>query len=210
MPKPSWGGALGGAATGAGLGSVFGPIGMGIGGLLGGVGGLFGAGRSKEEKFQQRSTLSPEQAKNLSPLNQLLPGLNEESLSILQQLLNYQPESMEEMQQPALNQFEQEIIPSILERFSGLGARSSSALNQTLGQAAQGLGTNLAAMRSNAMQNATGVRQNALQQLLGYNQFAASPQFTQNYVQGRQPGLFEQLAPAAGQLFSSTRGGGLF
>jgi|SRR5689334_9740082 len=209
MPKPDWGNAAGGAATGAGIGSAFGPIGTAVGGLLGGVGGLFGFGKSKKPKMKQQSNLSPQQQQLLNPLIQALSqkgGVNQQGLEQLMELLNYEPEGLEEMQAPALEQFNTQVIPNILERFSGVGARSSSALNQALAQGARGVTTDLAAMRANALQNATQIRQNALSQLLGFNQFATNPNFQQNYMKEGKAGLFEQLAPIAGKIAGSQLG----
>lgn len=199
------GGFLKGAFSGGGIGSAFGPIGAIAGGLLGGGLGAGGVGRGKKGKFKRMSMLSRPQRKLLKPFYKQLTGINKGGLNQLNSLLKYKPESLEEMQAPALEQFENQVIPSILERFSGAGARSSSALNQTLGESAKGLTTNLAAMRAQSLQNAVQVRQNALNQLLGYNQFAANPGLTQNYFKEGSPSIWSQLAPIAGRVV----GGGL-
>jgi gas vesicle protein len=48
---PNWGGGASGALTGASYGSMFGPIGTGVGAAVGGIAGLFGGGKSPEEKM---------------------------------------------------------------------------------------------------------------------------------------------------------------
>jgi len=208
MPKPSLSGAFQGGLQGGTLGgTIGGPWGAGIGALLGSIGGLFGLGASDKGT---PDSFTSEQKKLIDPLYGAFNELNPQGISALQGLLNYQPEGLEDMQRPALDQFQNQIVPGILERFSGLGAARSSALNQTLGEAAKGLGTNLAALRAQQQQGAAGIRGNALQQLLGMNQFLLRTP----YQEGRQssPGLWEQLAPITGQLLgnylSSFNGGG--
>lgn len=196
--------------TGGGLGKFLGPIGALAGGLLGGSRGRSRGRKAKQGKFKQRSPLSSSQRNILKPYYNQLKDVNKQGINQLQKLINYQPEGLDEIQGPALEQFENQILPSILERFSGAGARSSSALNQTLGESAKGLTTNLAAMRAQGLQNATQVRQNAINQLLGYNQFAANPSFTQNYFKEGSPAtpsIWSQLAPIAGRALGGGLGG---
>lgn len=91
--------------------------------------------------------------------------LFQQGSNFLQQLLSGSPESSQAFEAPAMRQFNEQIIPGIAERFSGLGAgsQSSSAFQQALGQAGAGLSENLQAMRS-------GLQMNALPQALGYAQ----------------------------------------
>jgi hypothetical protein len=67
----------------------------------------------------------------------------------LQNILGQNPEAMKQFEAPAMRQFNEQIVPQLSERFSGLGAGSSSAFNQTMGQAATGLSERLAALRAN-------------------------------------------------------------
>lgn len=191
----NFGNALSGAGVGAGIGSAFGPIGAGIGGLLGGVSGLFGFGKGKEEKIKQNPILNPQQIDLLGDLISQAKMGNQNALGYLNQILSNDPEAISAFQQPAMQEFEEDIIPSILERFSGLGARSSSALNQTLGRAATNLETNLNAQRSQ-------LKSNAINQLMGYSQMGLTPT-TSPYIKGGAPGAFEMLAPTAGKAFGS-------
>jgi hypothetical protein len=81
--------------------------------------------------------------------------------------------------QQARTNFAQQTIPSIAERFSGLGAQKSSAFGQTLGQAGAGLESNLAAQQSQY-----GLESNrALQNLLG---IGLTPQYETSYSGGRE------------------------
>ena len=76
--------------------------------------------------------------------------LFQQGSNFLQQLLSGSPESTAAFEAPAMRQFNEQIVPGIAERFSGLGAgaQSSSAFQQALGQAGAGLSENLQAMRS--------------------------------------------------------------
>jgi hypothetical protein len=100
--------------------------------------------------------------------------------------------------------FQQQTLPSIAERFSNMGSgggQRSSAFAGSLGQAASGLDTNLAAMRSDyGMQ-----QQNQLMQML---QMALQPQFENIYQQG-QPGALHGLFGGMGQGMGMGAGMGM-
>ncbi len=55
---------------------------------------------------------------------------------------------------PLIQQFEQQTAPGIAERFAGMGAGSSSGLNQALAQAGSNLTSDLGAQRAGLMMNA--------------------------------------------------------
>ena len=76
--------------------------------------------------------------------------LFQQGSGFLQQLLSGSQESSQAFEAPAMRQFNEQIIPGIAERFSGLGAgsQSSSAFQQALGQAGAGLSENLQSLRS--------------------------------------------------------------
>lgn len=69
-------------------------------------------------------------------------------LGYLQNLLSGDPEAFEDFEAPYMQQYQQEILPQIAERFAGMGAQSSSAFNQSLSRSAQDLSTQLASLRS--------------------------------------------------------------
>lgn len=91
--------------------------------------------------------------------------LYQQGSNYLQQLLSGSPESSAAFEAPAMRQFNEQIVPGLAERFSGMGAgaQSSSAFQQALGQAGAGLSENLQAMRS-------GLQFGGLGQALGYAQ----------------------------------------
>jgi hypothetical protein len=64
------------------------------------------------------------------------------------------------IEQQARQGFAQQTVPSIAERFSGLGAQKSSAFGQQLGQAGAGLESDLAAQKQLYNMNLSGLFQN--------------------------------------------------
>jgi hypothetical protein len=127
--------------------------------------------------------------------NQILGGLGPATsagLSNLQGILSNAPGAFEAFEAPFKRQFQQETVPYLAERFSGLGsgAQSSSAFQQALGQAGAGLSQNLAALRG-------GLQQNALQSLLGFGTLGMQPSFESIYA---------KPTPGAGALFGTSLG----
>lgn len=129
-----------------------------------------------------------------------LPRFTGQQQSALNQLLqqglsNSNPQAME---QYAKNQFNQEVIPSLAERFAQTGGRATSpAFASQLGQAGANLSTNLGALRS----------QFGMQQLgLGL-----SPSFENIYIpqsQGAAGNILSQLnqlGPVLGMLLQQNQ-----
>lgn len=99
----------------------------------------------------------------------LLKELGPEALSSLSGLIS--PGDYEELFQktyvdPAMLAYQQDIVPSIQERFGGDTA-ASSALNQTLAKSAENLGTMLGSQMGGFQQNQQQLQLGALSQLLG-------------------------------------------
>jgi len=67
---------------------------------------------------------------------------------------------------PAMQSYEQQVLPAIQQRFTDANAGSSSALNQALGQSAKDLSTSLGSQYGQFFQNQQGMQQNALNQFL--------------------------------------------
>jgi hypothetical protein len=162
-----------------------------------------------------------------------LPSIKKEPLfkegkSYLSSILSQDPEMMAQFEEPAMRQFQEEIVPGIAERFSGMGAQSSSAFNQTMGQQAGSLAERLAAMRANlgmgAAQMGLGYAEMPFQQALqqqgltlgrtqlglstapwGYQAFGGSPGVAQAAMGGIGSGLGQAagfgIASLAGKLF---------
>lgn len=183
----SWNQALTGALTGGGVAASGGPGAALIGAGLGGLTGLLGGGKSKPAKFKQQPMYSPQQMQAFNDILQQAQSGNKNAFNYLNSILSDEEGAFEDFERPYQEKFQQQTVPSILERFSAGGARSSSALNQTLGQAARGLSGDLAAQRAQ-------LKNNAISQLLNYTKTGLQ-QTSQPYVQERTPGLFE---PAQG------------
>ncbi len=123
-----------------------------------GLGSLFGGGRG--DKTQQLPNLSPEQQQFLSQLFESLnigdldlgnDPLYKQGASQLQQLLGGDTSLIE---QPLMDQFQNEILPGIAQRFGALGAQSSSGYQNALASAGGNLTSQLGALRYGAKQSA--------------------------------------------------------
>ena len=171
----------------------------------------------KKEKMQQVPSMAPGQ---MDLLNQLLGGLGGgetgggpmgAGLSNLQQLLSGDPEAFAKFEAPYQRQFQEQTVPGLAERFSGMGAgaQGSSAFGQQLGQAGAGLSEGLASLRGGLQQGAMG----QLASLLGIG-MGASP--FENIFRPQTGGMGQAMAPGIGAgigsglagLFTSGGGGG--
>lgn len=184
-------GALGGATLGSVVPGIGTAIGAGAGGLLGLLSSLLGGSGSPGQgggnawsgynsQNRQLSTVTDQQKQLMDVLGQL-------GLSGLGRGADFAP-----IAQNARQQFDQQSIPGIAERFSGLGAQNSSAFGQQLGGAAAGLESNLAGLQSQHNLGQQGLYAHLAQLGLG-NQF-------ENQYSPAQPGLSQQLP---GQLLAA-------
>lgn len=215
MPKANWGGAAGGAASGATVGSFFGPIGTGIGAAIGGGLGLFGGdtfgGSGNSLKKLPTGTKQQQQFGGnqlIQLLQQMMNGGGfQQANQYDQNLLGQGPEAFNQFSQPYLQQFQEQIVPNIAERFAGAGALSSSGFGQALGGAASGLQSQLAQLFTQLQGQAAARQQGQFQNLsqigLNYQPFAY------NEKPGSQ-GIFGPLLNglANGGAFNGLLGGG--
>ncbi len=149
---------------------------------------------------QQRNIdlLTPEQR---SFLSSILGGLGPQAGAAYSQFL--QPQSQEDLQSafqkgvvdPSLQQYQQQVLPAIQQRFVDAGAGSSSALNQALSSSAQDLQTSLAGQYLPFMQGQQQLQLGALGQLGGL-----AGQRTFEPVVGQQQGILGPLIQALSQL----------
>ena len=149
---------------------------------------LFGRGE-KTEQFQR---YTPEQE---DVLNQLLGGGGQQlpqAFDFLKNILSQDPETMKQFQAPAMREFQEDIIPSIAERFSGLDAQKSSAFGQQLGKAGAGLEERLSAQRA-------GLGGQAISQLQSLLGGGLGPRFD-TAVRPGQPGLAQAGIGGLAQL----------
>lgn len=165
--------------------------------------------------FDTVSTFNPQQKSLFKQLMASLGGgqglnlqqnpLFQSGQNYLQNILSGSPESSQAFEAPAMRQFQEQILPMIAERFSGLGAgaQGSSAFQKVLGQAGAGLSENLARLRGELQQGAV---QPALQyaqqpyenasRLLGMNTQALIPKqqsWWQNALSGLSGGVGQGL-----------------
>jgi hypothetical protein len=111
-----------------------------------------------------------------------------------------QQQAFDQFSQPYLQQFQEQMLPQIAERFAGMGALSSSGFGQSLGGAASGLQSQLAQLFSQLQSQAAGQQYNQYNQLsqtgLNYQPFA--------YQQKQGSGGF--LAPLLGGIGTAMGG----
>ena len=170
---------------------------------------LFGKG----DRTRQLPTLNPGQQQGLqNVLGQLgnvsAPGGSYSGAqNYLSSLLSGDPNAFAQFEAPYRQQFEQQILPGIAERFAGLnpmgGGLSSSGFGQALGGAGAQLQSQLAGLHGALRQGATG-------QALGqYNSLANLGLGTRSFENFHQPGsggLFGNLATGLGGGLSSGLG----
>ena len=108
--------------------------------------------------------------------------LYQQGSGYLSRILSQDPEMMRQFEAPALRQFNEQIVPQIAERFAGMGALSSGAFNQTMGQEAGSLAERLAQMRA-------GLGMQAQQQALGYAHLPFEDMLAQRQLETQRAGI---------------------
>lgn len=141
--------------------------------------------------------------------NQMLSGAqggqsNIQGMDWLQSLFSNDPSAFAAYEAPAMRQFNEQIVPGIAERFTGMGAggRNSSAFGQQLAGAGSRLSENLSAQRQN-------LRSGAMNQIMQMLQMSMQPTFENVMYQG-QPGLLQNLAQGAGEAGMNYMTGGTY
>lgn len=127
---------------------------------------LFGS----KDKLKKVPAQSPQQQQLL---NSILSQLNgggglqqgyQNANGLLNDYLDPQSDVYRNFEQPYMQQFYEQTVPNLAERFAGMGAQggalSSSGFGQALGAAGSQLGTNLAQMKS-------GLQRQSIQDILG-------------------------------------------
>jgi hypothetical protein len=168
---------------------------------MAGIGDFF-LGKGAQEKTRQ--IYEPQQE---ALLNQILGSLSSpmgSGIQNLQNILGGDQSSFDDFQRPARRGFEQEILPSIAERFTssfGEGSDRSSAFGQALGTAGRELEEDLFSKRM-------GMQSDAMSQLMQLLGPAISPRKYQ-YTVDRQPGFLENVGASAAEGLGKSIGGGL-
>lgn len=160
---------------------------------------LFG----KSPKIKQQQLLNPSQQQLFSNVVGSLGGQAGQGFDYLSRILSQDPEQIREFEVPTLRSFQEETIPSILERFSGMGARSSSGLNQALARAGERLQESLGAQRAGLQQSAA----SQLFNLLGIGLQPTTQPYIRQGTSGLSPFIGSALASIGGPAFSALGGG---
>lgn len=172
MPKFDFGGSLSGAATGAAAGAPFGPVGVGVGGVAGGLLGAY----SRSRKRKKRSTLDQTQQGLYDQYAQGIQGQGQFANDF-----NFNPQQSRDVfnknvAQPAYQNFQENIVPSITGQFRGGNLQNSSYLGGALSKAGTDVQRNLDAQLSRMMQegqqSSIERRLGALRDILGMQTFA--------------------------------------
>jgi hypothetical protein len=187
------------------------------------VRGIFGGGAAAFKPIGNFLFGSPPETKQLPTMNkgqqallsQLLQLLNpqgqigqgnQEAIDLQRQYLDPSSEAVNQFAQPYMDQFNQQTVPGLAERFAGLGAMggglSSSGFGQSLSAAGGNLQNQLAALKAGLGQQAAqslmgqygGLTGQALgQRPFGYVQQPGTqgfaPQALSSYFKGGFPGL---------------------
>jgi hypothetical protein len=111
-----------------------------------------------------------------------------------------QQQAFDQFSQPYLQQFNEQMLPQIAERFAGMGALSSSGFGQALGGAASGLQSQLAQLFSQLQGQA------AQQQYGQYNQLSQTGLNYQPFAYNKQAGSAGFLGPLLGGIGTAMGG----
>lgn len=135
---------------------------QGLGYLSGGLGGFYNAVAGNDQGMQgqmgngmigQQGQMTPQEMMQQYYQQQIQQPIN----------IPYQAQ-----QQQMINQFNQQTVPGLLERFTGAGGQRSNAFGQQLGAGGSDLAQALEALREQSQLQEVGLNQNRLGQIGGY------------------------------------------
>lgn len=157
------------------------------------------------ERFEQRSTLGPEQQGLYQQMLRAAQGQGGggafgQSADYYRDLLSNDSQTANAMFAPEQRRFNEQIIPDLAEQFAGMGSgglSSSGFRNAAVGAGAD-LSERLGAIRAQ-------LRQQGASGLMGLGQQGLG-QFNENIYRPATEGLASQLAPAIGSLAGSFLG----
>jgi hypothetical protein len=179
-------------------------------GILGGPLGAYGANKGfrsgvnsflfgEKPHIEQIENQSPEQKQALSQILGMLNqsgqpgGAYNQAQNYYSNLLQPGSQAYDQFSQPYLQQFEQQILPMIAERYAGAGALSSSGFGQAVGGAGAGLQANLAQLFSQLQGQAA---QGATSQFGQLGQLGLGTSAFTNYENPGHQGFGAQLLAA--------------
>ncbi len=175
----------------------------------------------KEDSFKKLPTMNQGQQSLFSNLLNMLnggqgdqmgqggqgggQGALAQAMGLSQGFLDPNSEQYKNFEAPYMNQFEQQIMPMIAERFAGMGGGmggglSSSGFGQALGGAGAGLQAQLAGMKGQMQRQSIG-------DILGMTQFGLQQQPFAYGHQQASPGFLPQLFGAGAKAFTGGMGG---
>lgn len=163
---------------------------------------LFG----KKEKMQQVPTITGGQSSLLDMLTKQLGGPISQGIGSLSSLASGSPESLEAFRAPLMRQFNEQIVPSLAERFTGMGAgaQNSSAFGQQLAGAGTRLSEGLSSQKSQLQQQALSQLFGLLSPALGTRSFEnVLRPGTSGFLGSMMPGLSQGLGTGLGQGFGN-------
>ena len=178
--------------------------------------GVFDVLFGSEDEVRQMPTKTPQQMKllnqNIGQARQLGQGGFKDALSILQQYLDPQSDIYKNFEQPYLNEYYQQTLPELAERFGGLNAMGSGLQTSGFGQALGAAGANLQGQLAQMKQQ---YQRQSIQDLLNqYNQMTSQGLGTNTFENAYQPGntgiagpLLQGAATAAGTAIGGPAGG---
>jgi hypothetical protein len=145
----------------------------------------------------------------INQANQLGQGGYQQAQNYYNNLLQPGSEAFQNFSSPYMQQFMEQILPMIGERFAGMGALSSSGFGQALGGAGAGLQAQLAQLFASLQNQAAGAQTGQYNQLtqqgLGYQPFAYNKQ---KGSEGFLSPFISSLASSAGESLGGMFGGG--
>jgi len=174
------------------------------------------SGLTDQSGYKKQSNFDKNQKNIYGQMNQQANQLGaqgggyENAMGLLQDYLNPQSDVYKNFEAPYMQQFEQQTIPGIAEKFAGMGAMggglSSSGFGQALGAAGANLQTDLASMKSQMQRQSIG-------DILGqYNKLTSGIMGAQPFTQEAQgPGTLSSIFGGLGGMsnpFGAFTGGG--
>lgn len=163
---------------------------------------LFG----KQSKTKKLNAMSPEQHQflsqlmnMLSPEGQLGQGFGG-ALNLQSQLMDPSSAAVQQFSQPYINEFEQQTVPGLAERFAGMGAMGGGLSSSGFGQSLSAAGGNLQAQLA---QLKAGLGQQAGQSLMNqYGQMSQLGLGAKPFGYMHRPGSPGYMAQLAGAYMS--------
>jgi len=158
------------------------------------------------DKLQKIATGTPQQEGLHNNILSQAMGLSEQgggyqnAQNYYNSLFSPGNEAYENFSSPYINQFEEQILPQIAERFAGAGALSSSGFAQALGGAGAGLQSQLAQLFAQLQSQAAGAQTNQ------YNQLAQTGLNHQQFAYNQRPGSAGFLGSTLGSAASALGG----